>query len=1049
MRIILVTLFITLIFFNSYSQALRINLEEIEKKISILKTNGEVIDFLKNENTNCIKNYDINSKENYTISKKYSDFYFRMCVNFINNDTATQATNFKNCQINYYIAKKIYSINSLQFANSYSYYLSSIFLLSYPKTVEYNFNDLINEYKDVEAILYKNLNDSTKAWGFIGLNALNFSSHYDAVYKRDSAKFYCEKAINYYKKYDSKSFLLVKAIEKNSFYLDKDKAVIFLLKYKDTVKTIYSDTSEVYFTYLTTILSKMLLGSNYNNTELEILNEASNILNSLYKVGSTEFLDFEFLRKIPVYKKYNLVDLEGREMEHVTDILENNKIAIKQKHFFEYCLGWASYYKNIGNTKMFIKYLKIGEERIVQSQNLDKQTFTAKQSIYQNLADFYRYINFDSCVYYHLNILKLEKEISGEHGQFVIHHYSVIGKLYLSQFDYSQAEFYLKKSLLEMEKGYGINSFFYLSDLYTLGKIHYLKFDNIAAFKEMYPLVNYQLNDSNFIPPIGTSVFNSFGKLYENINTDSSDRYYTEVYKRNTMIPFKIYGLNEREQTKSLYDYNTSLQVILNQISKRSSLNNKADLELCSFLFSKNQLFEYQRVYKYLINEGFISKKNALDVTEKKEVYLKSVIHDLAIVDSLQLNYEVFKSAIVQECLLSKRVKFTQNIENTFKSNYPNISNYLSSNDCYVDIKSFYSHNDETGFDMNSINYAFLIITNKSKDKATYYFLKNSTSLDSAIISNNSSTSFITHQLRDLIKLLKPYKNIYINPDGAFHLLNWYTLKDGEGNYLLKDKIIHTIHSTEELDKSKRLINEVKIYKGEIALFGDPMMNESNNSLEISKIRNAFNINKVLPSLPYTKIEIEDIDNLFKVKGFNPSKYLGIDCNKLKLKTLISPSILHIATHGFYINKVDTSNKKQLNIYFNNALLRSGLIFSNKSDNENSSNILTAFEVVDYNLANTDLVVLSACETGNGRVTDGQGLYGLQRAFRIAGAKTILTSLWKVDDRATRIFMKLFYSEILSGKSKVESLRNTQLIMSSNPLYGEVKYWGAFTLIGK
>lgn len=129
------------------------------------------------------------------------------------------------------------------------------------------------------------------------------------------------------------------------------------------------------------------------------------------------------------------------------------------------------------------------------------------------------------------------------------------------------------------------------------------------------------------------------------------------------------------------------------------------------------------------------------------------------------------------------------------------------------------------------------------------------------------------------------------------------------------------------------------------------------------------------------------------------------------------------------------------NYIFN--LIWNALLYNDNFDD----GILTAYEVMNMNLDSTELVVLSACETGLGQITDGEGVYGLQRAFHLAGAEYVMMSLWKVEDLATQKLMQLFYIYWLNGLSKYDALKEAQKSLRMNQNYNHPFYWGAFILI--
>ena len=176
-------------------------------------------------------------------------------------------------------------------------------------------------------------------------------------------------------------------------------------------------------------------------------------------------------------------------------------------------------------------------------------------------------------------------------------------------------------------------------------------------------------------------------------------------------------------------------------------------------------------------------------------------------------------------------------------------------------------------------------------------------------------------------------------------------------------------------------------------------------------------------------------------------------------------SVLHIATHGYFfpdiVRKKDdglqlTDDKKQTAFRVSeNPLLRSGLIFAGANPSWTNpgyvstaidDGILTAYEISNMDLSKVKLVVLSACETGLGDIKGSEGVFGLQRSFKLAGVNNIIMSLWKVPDEKTRELMQRFYQFCFSGKSISEAFNSAQNVMR-NKYPDSPYYWAGFTLL--
>lgn len=208
--------------------------------------------------------------------------------------------------------------------------------------------------------------------------------------------------------------------------------------------------------------------------------------------------------------------------------------------------------------------------------------------------------------------------------------------------------------------------------------------------------------------------------------------------------------------------------------------------------------------------------------------------------------------------------------------------------------------------------------------------------------------------------------------------------------------------------------------------------------------------------LPGTKTEIGLIAALFNNKHLPCEVKTGFAASEDNFKMIgiaqASPTILHIATHGYFFDEPKNEDKTASFQNSENPLIRSGLVMAGANKawidghgyNNMEDGILTAFEIANLNLSKTKLVVLSACDTGLGDIQGTEGVYGLQRAFKMAGVDYILMSLWPVDDEKTAELMRLFYKNYLNGKPIREAFRGAQNEMK---LHYAPYHWAGFVLI--
>jgi CHAT domain-containing protein len=214
--------------------------------------------------------------------------------------------------------------------------------------------------------------------------------------------------------------------------------------------------------------------------------------------------------------------------------------------------------------------------------------------------------------------------------------------------------------------------------------------------------------------------------------------------------------------------------------------------------------------------------------------------------------------------------------------------------------------------------------------------------------------------------------------------------------------------------------------------------------------------NVYFASLGGTAQEGQAIKSLFT----DASLLTGNAATETSLKQAVAPRILHIATHGFFLTDDSSSAAETVSqgtraisasVKIENPLLRSGLALAgaNLHRSNDDDGILTALEASGLNLWGTKLVTLSACDTGIGEVKNGEGVYGLRRAFMLAGTETLVMSLWAVSDYVTREMMTSYYRNLKQGQGRGEALRQVQLDMLKRKEREHPFYWASFIQSGE
>lgn len=314
----------------------------------------------------------------------------------------------------------------------------------------------------------------------------------------------------------------------------------------------------------------------------------------------------------------------------------------------------------------------------------------------------------------------------------------------------------------------------------------------------------------------------------------------------------------------------------------------------------------------------------------------------------------------------------------------------------------------------------------------------------------HSTYSFASRgkQLKELVwgqilPSIRPGEIVFFSPSGVLHQLAIEALPYDPTHTMGEIYNMVRLSSTREIIGGKKRMD----YK-RAALYGGIQYGATPIDLAVEHQKYRMLRNQAI-DLPGTQIEVDTIQQLLQRQQIKVKLYQAKQATEESFKALSGthPNIIHLATHGFYWEEKEAQQQK----YFTqnstieddvqqampiDPLDRCGLLFagantalaghSARLDKGVQDGILTAKEISTLDLREADIVVLSACETGLGDIS-GDGVFGLQRAFKMAGAQTMLMALWKVDDDATRLLMTAFYRNYSNGQNKREAFRNAQL----------------------
>ena len=543
--------------------------------------------------------------------------------------------------------------------------------------------------------------------------------------------------------------------------------------------------------------------------------------------------------------------------------------------------------------------------------------------------------------------------------------------------------------------------------------------------------------------------------IYFSQNNKKYLAYLTEAFYysvRQLLFHFRNDNLEQRSHHYKMLDYaltaqynNLDARWVYNAALFIKSLSNEVDSSILRYNISvdgspNQQYTEYQHRLNTYIASPTSYNRHKLNESEKRLHSLDFSLHGL---ESLELTYDKIMSA----------VKGTTN--------------------CAIEFVASPKLNDSGSI------YCALLITSNTPSPIKVELCNANALNELYSMQGGPYNEKCIHSLYQLIwSKLEPYinegDNVYFSPDGLLHQINIEVLRDSNGKRANEKWNLHRVSSTRELCMDKPGIKHTAavLYGGltyDIAEEDMVAQSRTYRRANSTTAARGFIIDSAAragwSSLPATMSEVDAIAKMFKSHDIDVNAYTDIMGNEESFKALSGKKtpIIHLATHGFFYKNEEVSKKPFLEQicmesqqYFksDNSLKRSGLILAGAQkawageaipDNVEDG-ILLAEEIAAMDLSGTDLVVLSACETGLGDITS-EGVFGLQRAFKKAGVNTLIMSLWQVHDDATSLFMQTFYKHWLDGKSKHEAFTMAQKTMQEHPDYSNPYYWAAFIML--
>ena len=798
---------------------------------------------------------------------------------------------------------------------------------------------------------------------------------------------------------------------------------------------INGDKHPSYATSLNNLSTCYYAIGNYSKA-IELQNDVLSIRKEL--LGENHLDYASSLNNLSVY--YNTIGDINKAIS-----LQEQAITIYKNEEGENSLGYATSLNNLANNFYALgnyEYaIKLNEQALqIKKRILGDNNLEYSQSL-NNLAVCYlESKNITRAIELHKKALDIRKTILGVSNPIYANSLNNLAICYNNLNDLEISLFYLKQSLQIRGNTYGENHPYYIN---TLSDIALTYFEKNSL--EPIPLLWYRI--------LNSIKQNSILQL-KNFTSRSRTYYWISNIQQTIVIPNNLFA-------KVLSNDNLSMGLSYNSLLFSKGVILASDIEFDKVIRESGDTVLLEKFEELRTTRSILNTYYNKPITERPE----------GEVERLEARAEVLEKDLLAGS--KEYADFTRRLE----IEWQDVQAALGDKDVAIEILAADEHIDE-----DTPPYYAALVLRKGWDAPKFVELCGAEELQTYFDSDNGLAMMYreanSRKLYDLIwgKLAEHINegdNVYFSPGGLLHQVNVELLQDTDGRLANEKYNLHRVSSTRELcfETPKIAHSEAVLYGGlRYDLDSTTMIAQSRavrpeeehyamRGLQLDSLRGKLNY------LSASKTEVEKISKQMNQHGIKTTLYVEQVGNEESFKALSGKKtpIIHLATHGFFFKNEEAKVKPFFRMMSmdqerprpDNSLRRSGLAFAGAQkawDGEEipkgiDDGVMLAQEIASMDLAGTDLVVLSACETGLGEI-NSEGVFGLQRAFKKAGVQTLIMSLWKVHDEATALFMQTFYENLLSGKSKRDSFAAAQMALREHRDYGkDPAYWAAFVML--